>query len=716
MSLIQSGFLIGCLAVAIPLIVHLLSRWQVRQLELGTMRFFDEVVRDAARRRKIRRWLLLITRMALVALLALLFARPFLPSWTRRDGDRMRVILIDRSASMAMPGSGGRLIDDAVAAATDAARELGPDAQIQWAWFDSAVDPMPAQTTRPAPPRSLVGDTRFAPALAWARDRVAAAAESVADVVLVTDLQAGGLAGGLAGGGIDPAGPADSLRFPADVPVRLIDVGRPAANNLAIQHLAIPGPRIDARDAATVTATLFNFAAQPREDMPLTATARSVGSGGGIGGGGGGSVRLRKTVNVDAEQAAEVLFDFGPLKPGLWQITVAADVGDDQALDNERRTAIGVAQPTPVLVLDSGNRAGGGGGGGGAESFHLVTALRQDHRGIGFQPVDQPTDRLEAYPTADDRLEAYPTDDDRLEAYPTDPGRFDAKVVDLSDGGVGTLNPADTPLVVVANAATVPATLIDRLADYVQRGGRLLVFAGDRVGNDAATPNRWRQSKLAPGQFAAPLAGGVVPFRITRVADRGEMLRPFLDPQHGDLGRLAFDKIQPVDVRQDPNNESPVAVLAWFDGDRPAVTDQSLGDGRVVWFLASADESWGRWTTSPLYLPLVQQMAADVLGQTGEGPLRFRVIGESDGFERPGFEIRDAVQYVVNAPAGESDPARTTPDQLSDVFGLTLAGAADAPAGRSAATVSRRELWPFLAAAAFVLMLAEFCLANRTTA
>ncbi len=67
MSFVQTGFLIACAAVAIPVLVHLLSRWQVRQIELGTMRFLREVIHDGAQRRKIRRWLLLMTRMALLA-------------------------------------------------------------------------------------------------------------------------------------------------------------------------------------------------------------------------------------------------------------------------------------------------------------------------------------------------------------------------------------------------------------------------------------------------------------------------------------------------------------------------------------------------------------------------------------------------------------------------------------------------------------------------
>ena len=77
-------FLVATAAVAIPLIVHLLSRWQVRQMELGTMRFLQEVVHDGAQRRRIRRWLLLFTRAALMLLLANMIAFKLEPHglWT----------------------------------------------------------------------------------------------------------------------------------------------------------------------------------------------------------------------------------------------------------------------------------------------------------------------------------------------------------------------------------------------------------------------------------------------------------------------------------------------------------------------------------------------------------------------------------------------------------------------------------------------------------
>lgn len=687
MSFVQTGFLIACAAAAIPVLVHLLSRWQVRSVELGTARFLQEVIHDGAQRRKIRRWLLLVTRMALVTLLALLFARPFLPEWTRRDGDRLRIVMVDRSSSMGMPGQNGRLVDDAVAAAADAVAELGDDADLVWAWFDRHVEPLSETTTRPNAPRAVVGDTDYLAALEWARDRLHADRESIADVVLVTDLQQSGM--------VAESIAKDSLGFPRDVPVRIIDVGRPAANNLAITGVRVPAAYLDSEQKTTLSVTLFNHGTLPFEEVPLSASAFD----------GQRTIRLKKSISLPGGQAEEVPLDFGRLDPATWRITVALDVDDDLAADNRRQTAVQVAEPVAVLVLDPGSRDDGVA----AKSYYLAAAI--EHTEIQDRETTE-------------------GDDASLN------GRFRADVHFLEDEAAPAVSPTSNPLVVVADAGSLSRRSIEQLEEYVRQGGKLLVFAGDGAGGDVSQV--WRQTKLAPGQLGPPQRSGAMPFRIVSASGRGTMLEPFEDPQHGDLSRLAFQKLLPVSA------DDSTEVLAWFDADRPALTRHPVGSGRVVWFLSSADATWGSWTTSPLYLPLVQQMIGDLLNLTGEGPIRFRSLGDPQPlphqavgsgtetaqassaavsrrgseirFSQPGFVQREDTLYVVNGAEKESDPARIEPEMFAEHFDLTLASNDRAAVSESIDGKDRNELWPWLAAAILVLCVGEFTLANRTSA
>src|SRR5690242_1788063 len=193
MGFVQTGFLIALAALAVPVLVHLLSRWQVRRLELGTMKFLQEVIQNAAHRRRVRRWLLLMTRMALIGLLAVLFARPFIPKRDVRDGQPLRIVLIDRSASMMMSGRSGRLLDDAIHSAAELVDQSESDFQVEWAWFDRHVEPLPAGTQRPSATRSTSTDTDYFAALSWARDRLSALKGQRAEVVIVSDMQMSGL-------------------------------------------------------------------------------------------------------------------------------------------------------------------------------------------------------------------------------------------------------------------------------------------------------------------------------------------------------------------------------------------------------------------------------------------------------------------------------------------------------------------------------------------
>lgn len=91
----------GLLAVAIPVIIHLLLRQKPRPLPWAAMRWLLAAHREASRKWKLTNWLLLFLRCLAVALLALAVARPALPGL---GGGAHLVVVIDRSASMGARG------------------------------------------------------------------------------------------------------------------------------------------------------------------------------------------------------------------------------------------------------------------------------------------------------------------------------------------------------------------------------------------------------------------------------------------------------------------------------------------------------------------------------------------------------------------------------------------------------------------------------------
>src|SRR5437660_8321973 len=98
MGVIQASMLGALAAVALPIIAHLIFRRRSRPVDLGTLRFLKIAVRRDTRRKWVKRWLLLARRVACVALLVLMFARPYKAESIGGGDAGLTVILIDRSA------------------------------------------------------------------------------------------------------------------------------------------------------------------------------------------------------------------------------------------------------------------------------------------------------------------------------------------------------------------------------------------------------------------------------------------------------------------------------------------------------------------------------------------------------------------------------------------------------------------------------------------
>jgi hypothetical protein len=139
---IQPQFAWALAGLAIPVIIHLMFRLRSRRVELGTLRFLRIVLEENARRRVLKRWLLLAMRMAAIMLLAGLFARPYLLARDQAGKDRLVAILIDRSASMQLKEKGRRLIDLAVEQAREVIGKCSDKTQIEVAFFDQTARPL----------------------------------------------------------------------------------------------------------------------------------------------------------------------------------------------------------------------------------------------------------------------------------------------------------------------------------------------------------------------------------------------------------------------------------------------------------------------------------------------------------------------------------------------------------------------------------------------
>ncbi|WP_171189730.1 BatA domain-containing protein, partial [Alienimonas chondri] len=122
MNFLNPALAFGAVALAIPLIIHLLNRSRFRTVDWGAMHLLAEVVRTNRRRFRLDQLLLLLVRCAIPVLLAFCLARPV---WTglagaSGDGPVSLAIVLDDSQSMGAPGEGSTRFD----AAVDAVKEI----------------------------------------------------------------------------------------------------------------------------------------------------------------------------------------------------------------------------------------------------------------------------------------------------------------------------------------------------------------------------------------------------------------------------------------------------------------------------------------------------------------------------------------------------------------------------------------------------------------
>jgi hypothetical protein len=327
-SFLSPWFLLGALAVAGPIVLHLFARESAPVVTLPTARFVRRAPVEQVRRRHLQDVWLLLVRMAALCLLALAFARPFLAGAVGAVAP-VTVVAIDGSYSMASEAT--------VAAAkrrAQAAIENAPGgAQVALISFDEDARVLVAPTSnRAAAVEALAawapgfGGTSYGAALRAAREVIG---DRDGRIVLVTDLQR-----------------AEAGAWPALPPgIELsVEAVPPAVENVAVERVA--------REAGGVSAVVRSTGLTDRRvRVRLLLDGREAAA---------------QTVAIPAGQAAAV--SFTRALPPRGTVAVAADDAGGLPADDARYLVLDPAPPLPVLVVTPVDGAGD-------EAFFVVKAL-----------------------------------------------------------------------------------------------------------------------------------------------------------------------------------------------------------------------------------------------------------------------------------------------------------------------------------------------------
>ncbi|RUL87177.1 BatA domain-containing protein [Tautonia sociabilis] len=249
MSFLTPLYLLGALAVAAPIVVHLIRRSPKGEVLFSSLMFLSPTPPKITRRSRLENWPLLLLRALALILLALAFGRPFLRKEARLEaseaGERRIVVLLDTSASMRR----GDLWERAKGLADAAIADARPGDRLALLAFDEETTPVMSldESDTLDPRRRLaVARARLADlSPSWRStdlgqallDAVAAVQDTSDDeeeppvprlIILVSDLQRGA--------SLDALG---DFEWPSDVVVELKSVADPSGN-ASLQRLAEP--------------------------------------------------------------------------------------------------------------------------------------------------------------------------------------------------------------------------------------------------------------------------------------------------------------------------------------------------------------------------------------------------------------------------------------------------------------------------------------------
>src|SRR3954451_4704325 len=132
-SLIHAGLAAGAALAALPVILHLFMKQTPKHVVFPALRLIRERHKRSRKKLRVKNWLLLLARMALLALMALALARPRLFSQTSLGDQEVPTALalvFDNSLSMGYKERDKTRLDEAKERAGEILKKIHDSSQV----------------------------------------------------------------------------------------------------------------------------------------------------------------------------------------------------------------------------------------------------------------------------------------------------------------------------------------------------------------------------------------------------------------------------------------------------------------------------------------------------------------------------------------------------------------------------------------------------------
>ena len=694
----------GVIGASIPIILHLLNRERARQLIFSTVRFIQMSHQTNVRRHKLKRLLLLLMRILMLALLGFAFARPFFADsfvvTQKTGGKRNAVIILDTSYSMqyeevfeTAKKEAVKILDglDASDAAclilsSDNARVVAPLGS-EFSHIRTALNT--AETTN--------NRTDYLDALQTADEILESIPIGEKQVYLMADMQKRGWENFI-----------ETDKLSPDVQIHFVDVRAEEPQNLAITGISVPPVVLKEQKASSLVARVRNFGTEPVENL---------------------SVRL--FIDGNAIDTVELDIEPDDLADAVFSVTF-----QDEAMHTGW-----VELPEDPLLVDN------------KRYFTLqslqsikVHAVRESARSTSRYQTDETFFMKKALASGGDAVRIAFTES-------------------TSVPNAATLERVD--VLILANVAEFSSSEAERVKNYVTDGGGLIVTVGDNIDIDAYKRLFGGENGLMPCDFVQAVGDAFdrEQFRvIATVQYEHPIFTPFKEPNHGDFGKARFYKLfQAVPTKDatviasyDDGSpalfEKPYGNLgrvlcftstidrAWNDLPIRAVylpflhesikylalksvdttPDYRVGDS--VELKISDDENTARSKEIAIFDPNnveTRLKRGDSAPEDSSRSSVFYADTELPGIYSAHTSGTDPYHFVVNIDTMESDlAARDTEELTSMLKGAANESVAEKPTAELVAQYredveKNQNVWAYLMLVVFALAVTEMFLANR---
>lgn len=570
---LTTPLLLGGLALlALPLIAHWLHRRSRRTIVFPSIALLVQTAAQQSRFHRLKRWILLLLRLLAVACIVLAFTRPV---WVAGDTDSRLtddaaaavVMIVDLSASTAQQSGGlaeleglkaqaGRVLDD-LREGLDVAGVVAADAAPHAIFprLTANLAGLRGELGRLAPSAERAD---FPAALAVA-SRLLAAHEGHKRLVILSDWQRTNWAEVLVRGGVGEI-------IPPETTVVVLPRAASSPPNLALSRPQHFPPFPLAGEPFDLTVVVKNHSDLPQQVRLWCERQQGDGSETSLG-------REELTLALGPREERPASFRFTALETERQFVRFELVGPDALAIDN---TAWDVVQPAtriPVLVLSDDDPRQPG-----TTAYYLLRALApEEGRGSRFQPRH-------------------------------------VRPQSLTREGL-----AAVPLVAAGYLGMLTADRAELLAEFLDGGGGLLLFAGegpvDR--NLTALETAFRAGGLLPwqpGPRRTPL-GSKEPWRITGGRWQSRWLR-------------AFDEQSQLAVADIPFRQTwstgPIApetdVLLTFQDGSPALGVRTVGRGLLLLANFSPEPTTSDLARHGAFVALTQMLLQGALADAGQTP------------------------------------------------------------------------------------------------